>query len=782
MKLRPSPLWSLVPVAALACVAEPAQASERIAFNIPPDSLATALATFGRQAGVSIGSADSRIAAIHVRGLRGRYTLEQGLQRLLRGTGYSFQIVDRHTVRILRVPPAASRPRARRIAPARAAPPSPPVVSEIVVTASKRPSALRNFPGSAIVITPEDLGITARVADGTASLTEKVPSLISTSLGRGRNKLFIRGVADSSFTGPTQATVGEYFGDVRMNYSAPDPDLSLYDVDRVEILEGPQGTLYGAGTLGGIMHIVPTPVDVGDASADIRMGLSITAQGEPGHDAAAVANLPIIEGTAGVRVVAYSSMAGGYIDNPLRRIEDTNDVRVAGGRVSIRLLPRDWEIELGGVLQDVKADDSQYVQPDRDELIRSGGEQPFSNRFVLWRAVARRSFGWGDLTSASGVVRHRLDATYDLPSGQGQSVEATEIDLLSHETRLASSRARRFNWVAGISILRGVDRIESRSTGSAEPVGVRNETLEAALFGEATLPVAMDVSATLGGRLSYSRIAGEPLTGVDLGEELARSRTRLLPTFALSWRDSRRFGAYLRYQQGFRAGGLSVKQTDDGLAAQAYESDKIDSVEAGVRLGRQESGSFYGTLAASYSRWRDVQADLISSTGQPFTDNIGSGSVLTLEANATWKPTPDLTGEVRAMASRTCLDPGAGLEVDSEDENLPNIPRLAIAGTVKYDIHRFAGGDLQLEAAARYAGKSQLGFGPLLDVPQGDYFILSAGARLVRGPTEFTLDVSNLFDSRGNRFSFGNPFTLSEGRQFTPLRPRTIRVGISRSF
>ncbi|WP_163278767.1 Plug domain-containing protein, partial [Enterobacter hormaechei] len=74
----------------------------------------------------------------------------------------------------------------------------------------------------------------------------RVASLASTHLGPGRNKLFIRGIADSSFVGPTQATVGQYWGNSRITYSAPDPDLKLYDIGRVEVLEGPQGTLYGA--------------------------------------------------------------------------------------------------------------------------------------------------------------------------------------------------------------------------------------------------------------------------------------------------------------------------------------------------------------------------------------------------------------------------------------------------------------------------------------------------------------------------------------------------------
>jgi hypothetical protein len=78
---------------------------------------------------------------------------------------------------------------------------------------------------------------------GTEKITQRVPTVASTYLGSGRNKLFIRGIADSSFTGPTQATVGQYLGDLRLSYNAPDPDLRLSDLARVEVLEGPQGTL-----------------------------------------------------------------------------------------------------------------------------------------------------------------------------------------------------------------------------------------------------------------------------------------------------------------------------------------------------------------------------------------------------------------------------------------------------------------------------------------------------------------------------------------------------------
>lgn len=108
-------------------------------------------------------------------------------------------------------------------------------------------------------------------------------AVASTYLGAGRNKLFIRGIADSSFTGPTCATVGQYFGDLRLSYNAPDPDLRLADLAAVEVLEGPQGTLYGAGSLGGLIRLVPNAPDPTRFSGSAMLGGSATTHGAPGR-------------------------------------------------------------------------------------------------------------------------------------------------------------------------------------------------------------------------------------------------------------------------------------------------------------------------------------------------------------------------------------------------------------------------------------------------------------------------------------------------------------------
>src|SRR5205085_621294 len=84
----------------------------------------------------------------------------------------------------------------------------------------------------------------------------RLSGLTVTNLGPGRNKLFVRGLSDGAASGHAQAMVGLYFDDMRLTYNAPDPDLRLVDIDRVELLRGPQGSLYGSGSLGGVLQVV----------------------------------------------------------------------------------------------------------------------------------------------------------------------------------------------------------------------------------------------------------------------------------------------------------------------------------------------------------------------------------------------------------------------------------------------------------------------------------------------------------------------------------------------
>src|SRR5690606_13526601 len=147
-----------------------------------------------------------------------------------------------------------------------------------------------------------------------------------------------RGIADSSFTGPTQSTVGQYLGDLRLSYNAPDPDLRLSDMQRVEILEGPQGTLYGAGSLGGIIRLVPNMPEMGVSYGSASVGGTLTQHGAGGVDGSSTVNLPLLNsGAAALRVTIDASSEGGYIDKPLLGKEDVNRTQIMGGKAIVRV-------------------------------------------------------------------------------------------------------------------------------------------------------------------------------------------------------------------------------------------------------------------------------------------------------------------------------------------------------------------------------------------------------------------------------------------------------------
>src|SRR6201999_4194793 len=152
-------------------------------------------------------------------------------------------------------------------------------VEELVVTSEKRPEPLL---GSAFAVSALSRDEIQRLGGRSfCHLALQLARETVTNLGSGRNKIFVRGLSDGSFTGKTQSTVGLYLDDVPITYNAPDPDLRLVDIDRVEVLRGPQGTLYGSGSMGGIVRIVTARPDTTGFSAQTSAEGMLTQHGEP---------------------------------------------------------------------------------------------------------------------------------------------------------------------------------------------------------------------------------------------------------------------------------------------------------------------------------------------------------------------------------------------------------------------------------------------------------------------------------------------------------------------
>ncbi len=804
-------------VAALA-VAAPAQAgpltTRAPAVDLPAGRLGDAVLALGRQSGTSIVVGDPALWGRRVPAVRGRMSAREALDRLASAVNADVVAAGPVGWRLVTRAPRVVSVRAKR---PKVIPVAAPVAegADIVVTGSKRDVRLRDFAGQVALLDGVDLALGG--AGGTEAILARLASVSSTHLGAGRNKLFIRGIADSSFTGPTQTTVGQYFGDLRLSYNAPDPDLRLYDIASVEVLEGPQGTLYGAGSLGGIIRTVPNAPELGAVSASISGGLSATWHGDPGADLGATLNVPLGERVA-LRVVGYGVSEGGYIDNPVLDRRDVNRTRIGGGRAMLRLdAGSGWTVDLGGIGQWTKGDDSQYADRDAPALTRSSAiVQGFSADYMMGQVVVSGAIGGLKVRSSTGIVRQTLTERYDatlpvvdptLPVTNGPAfgsplttaagsprvfAQRNATDMIANETRVWRPMRNGFGWVVGGSFTHNRTRL-SRSLGPVDapaPVtGVTNSIDEATLYGEGSVQLVRGLTATAGARVTRASLAG---TGEDIAPArletvaLARARvtadrieTSVLPSASLIAAVLPKLSLYGRYQQGFRPGGLAIESD----FVRRFENDRVRTLESGVRYGLAGVDSAYLSASVSHTIWQDIQADFIDATGLPSTANIGDGRIWTFSATGGWKPVAGLTLDAGFTYNDSRVtEPSANLFVAlARMSQVPNIARYA--GRLGADYRRDVGRDLELRVYgwARYVGRSRLGVGPVLGEEQGDYLDTALTARVGRSSLGLTLGVTNLTDSVGNRFALGTPFQVGSG-QITPQRPRTVRIGLDAAF
>ncbi|MDZ7281740.1 TonB-dependent receptor [Sphingomonas sanguinis] len=780
----------------------PATAADRVSLDLPAGTVGAQVMALGRVARANIVVPDAGLWRRPVPALRGALSVEQALAAIARGSGARVEALGPGSWRLtprLRSPAPKPKPRPR---------PTAEVLGEdVVVTASKRDTTRDHFAGQVVQVAGADLELGG--AGGTSKLADRMTAIASTYLGAGRNKLFIRGIADSSFTGPTQATVGQYFGDLRLSYNAPDPDLRLADLAAVEVLEGPQGTLYGAGSLGGLIRLVPHAPDPTRFGGSAMLGGSATTNGAPGADAQAVLNVPVIADRLAIRLVADSASEGGYIDKPLLGRTDVNRTRIAGGRAAVRAdLGGGWSIEAVGIGQRIRGADSQYADREGPPLTRSAPvTEGFSADFGQAQLILSGRIGQVRFRSSSGITAHDLMERYDAtpPGGPVQLfAQANATRMQANETRAWHSAPDGSGWLAGVSYVHNRTRLTRLfgEPGDLLPrTGVVNTVEEATLYGEASLRLLPGLLTTGGLRVTRSVLdgAGEDLPLALSFQALARLRevtarraqTILLPSASALIDLTPGAQLFLRYQQGFRPGGLTI----EGPLVRRFRNDRVATIEAGLRTGQPVRDRFDGSLTLAHTSWRDIQADFIDATGLPSTANIGDGQLWTLEALAGFRIAEGLRVEGAVSYNDSRIDEPSsaqafalmdGLSADRATilarlSQIPNIARFTGRAGAVYRRMLAGGRDLRIDGWLRYVGSSRLGVGPILGERQGSYLDSGVTARLGLGRYGLTAGITNLADVRGNRFALGTPFTTGRD-QVTPLRPRTLRIGLDAAF
>lgn len=744
-------------------------------LHISGGSLANALAQLSRQAGISIGM-DGPMPDIMVSPVNGRMSVEHALEKMLHGTGLFARRLGAAVYRIEQRRARVGHPSAVQLGPV-AHP-----LTDIVVTASKRDESLMDIPLSLSVISlPRETA--GNSVSGTAYVASNVEGLALTNLGPGRNRQFIRGVADSPFNGPSQSTVSIHIDETRATYSAPDPDLRLVDVERVELLKGPQGPLYGTGALGGVYHIVTRKPDLNIASGGATADGSLMTSGDPAGGVSGVLNLPVKAGRIGVRAAAYAGWESGWIDTP--HGDDVNDLEISGGRLALRAVPSTgWTFDLMGMAQWLHVADSQYVFERHSRFRDTDLREPHDNDFRMASATLAGSVGAAELTAAFSTVRHEVDSRFDAAdaadyfgvSGAALYSDRRDFRVVNGEIRLSNTGGAAVRWLAGLSYL-GVDNrtddemIEVASGMTRFVQQSRQKITEWAAFGELSLPLWDTFRAVGGARVFHSAIENEHMQNVT-AEALSRTKTGVTPSVSLYWRPASEWMIFARYASAFRPGGL-------GPAGSSFDSDELMTMELGGRVIRDE----HLTLSATAFRtiWHDIQSDILLDNGLAATRNIGDGHIWGFDATiqALWTSGWSINGGLQYQRA-LLAGPVASSGFD-EDRRLPVVPNLTLRMSVSRKFS-MSGWTIEPALSARYIGSARLSFDAALDRKMSDYALVDTTMSFANGHWRLCAEADNLLDSKSDSFAFGNPFSIRTRPQYTPVHPRMLRFSISRHW
>lgn len=775
---------------AVFAVCAPASAHAAVReFDLPAIPLNVAVIRFGLQAGVTVGGLPVAGCEGRSRAVSGRMEPRDALARLL-PPGCDFIVVDPQSFRIV--------PHRHSPAPV-PAPPVPPrdaTLEGLVVTAERREDRLAAAPYAVSALSRAELE--RRDTSTFANLTAEFASVAETNLGPGRDKIFIRGLSDGSFSGRTQSTVGLYLDNLPITYNAPDPDLQLVDLQRLEVLRGPQGTLYGSGSVGGIVRILTAPPDPRARSGFVEGMFGFTQKGAASYGATGVLNLPVFRGAAAIRTVLYTQEAGGYIDNPLLSLKDVNASRRTGLRLAGQAPIADgWRVDLTYVHQSINTADSQYVVAgDGPVSHAAAAREPHDNDFTEIGAGLTRERGKVAAKISLGLITHGLDTAYDatgafpaaaLPGMPIAFNEARRIRLAVLEADFAGSGPGRSSWAAGLFATDSRERQAANLSGGVAPsvYRLRDRLSEVAAYGEADVRLNARTTLSVGARAFAMRasIAGEtggPGRALAPTQPRRRSDAGVAPKVRLAFALGPSRSLYAEVQEGYRAGGFNLPgATPDAAAPGAFRPDHLWNFEAGG-VGALAGGRLEVRAAIFHTEWRAIQSDQYLLTGVPFTLNVGDGTNTGVEAEIAWRATPALRLTANVLLNHPQLTRTGPALSAAEDRPLPSVAYQTGGAHLRYE--RPLAGELRigLDLEAAYVGRSYLTFEGGPSAAMGDYVTSRLAVDLMARRWQLQLELENLPDNRSNTFAFGNPFIRE--RQATPIRPRTLRLMLKRSL
>jgi outer membrane receptor protein involved in Fe transport len=699
--------------------------------------------------------------------------------------------------------------------------PDPPVLAEVVVTATRREAPLGQVPISIHVVRGARLGPDASV--DFHDVAHAAPGLSFTDLGFSPgHDLAIRGINTSGTFNESRPLTAYYFGDTPLGYAGNgsgiltyDPQVELVDIERVEVLRGPQGTYFGANAMGGALRIVPNPPDAGARYGLVAFDLGARAHGAPDTGVRIVHNEPSAHGAW--RATGWWRDGGGWIDDPARGEDDVNGRRVAGLRLAGAWpLAGTWRLDAGLVVHRQRGDgftfdeigEPEYVQTRRiDEWDTDDWNLATLGAHREGEGIeAHANFSWFDRASdadfdVSDFVApvFLVDSTMTARNRNDQRDRTLELRVNS------TGDDRRVHWLLGVFLqrreYRGAQDFPAPELAAARPdfdlggglvavIRARSDQAQSALYGDVTWR-AGGWEAAIGGRaFRFTDDSGLRAVGV-LGNgatDLEGEDGGFTPRASLRYRFNSGTMAYVSASEGFRPGGANDPTGSELPACQAelaalglgsvpasFASDSLWSYEVGLK-GHWLDRRLSANVSAYAIDWRDIQTDVVlNCTGQVMVLNGNRARSTGLEVDLAARPHPRLDLELSASFNRARYVgdvPGVGA---GDDLALPGTPRVAwnAAAAWRFDArnasvrleHVFVGGSLN---------------DPFSPAPLriGGYHLTHVGFGWDWGRCRIEVRLRNAFDKRA--VTGGMTGFLGNLEGVAP--PRSLVVSIARPF
>jgi outer membrane receptor protein involved in Fe transport len=527
------------------------------------------------------------------------------------------------------------------------APRATAALEEIVVTAQRREERLREVPVSVTAITAGD--IAAQSVSSLGDIQASVPGLRMVDIGPGSQRIQLRGI--SQYQG--LPTVGNYIDEFSINnYGASGTaEVRLLDIERIEVLRGPQPALYGEGSMGGTIRYVTATPRLGEAFGNALIETSETKDGELGVKAEGALNAPLGE-TVALRFAAGMEKAGGWIDGP--NGEDLNDYDAKTFRTKLLVAPSE-QLSVTAMLHynETEQDYKSYSGEDRDtaQTVPSIAEQDYT----LGTLDISYDFGAFTFLSSTGYLdqdgRSVDDSAQFYNDLFGAPLLATAItdsqgtlEKWSQEFRLTSNGEGRLRWLVGASYTDADN--EGVITGDGESLvpglpasflGVVflqdfSQTSEIwAVFGNASYDVTDTITIDLGGRyFSDKRSIDTVFELIDFPAPIppsviqdSETFTTFNPRLGVTFKTPNEGIVYVNAAKGFRSGGFNQVTSPD--TPPTYDEETLWTYELGTKQTFADNRVFV-EAAVYYNDYEDIQANQLVNPTVATVVNSGSAS------------------------------------------------------------------------------------------------------------------------------------------------------------